>query len=541
MEFIFLNPAGTVLFSRSDAEDAHWLPHEYSMSAMFPFDPAKKIERGMRIAFRDPVTNTIEMFEVRDVIMPDGEQNIQAEHIAISELSDEHINTTKITEKTAAEALTTALTGTLWAVGTNTAAGTQNADFSRGSVWQAVGTIQQNWNVYITPRVVISAAGVITGRYLDIAPAGGVFRGLRLSVRKNMTDPSVQINDEDLYTALYGYGASVEQARQGQDDQPVELTFADEVWTATADHPAKPSGQTYLEWPEKTAAYGRNGRPRYGYYQNGAVKDPALLLELTWQALKKAADPKISITGTVTDLARLGMPDVPLRWHDKAIVEIEDIGEVYEKEIIQLDVDLLDESNNRPQIGEYIPNIVYINRDTAKKAGGGGGGGGHGDDNAEDEQLHFETEFIRTQQMIGMVAGIKDGNAYVKAASIVAAINDDGGTNVKITADTIDIDGLLTAFESEAITCGSVTCDEISVDQDIQCEGTVSGYYGTFDGGLTVGEDDASWQTETIPTFTFSQTHNFVYRTNGVDYTTSGVIIGTHGTKTIHYLGKATT
>ena len=624
MEFIFLNPAGTVLFSRSDAEDAHWLPHEYSMSAMFPFDPAKKIERGMRIAFRDPVTDTIEMFEVRDVTMPDAEQNIQAEHIAVSELSDEHINTTKITEKTAAEALTTALTGTLWAVGTNTATGTQNADFPRGSVWQAVGTIQQNWNVYITPRVVISAAGVITGRYLDIAPAGGTFRGLRLSVRKDMTDPCVQINDEDLYTALVGYGGSVDKAQQSGDDQPVELTFADEVWTATADHPAKPSGQTYLEWPEKTAAYGRNGRPRFGYYQNGAVKDPALLLELTWQALKKAAAPKISITGTVTDLARMGMPDVPLRWHDKAIVEIEDIGETYDKEIIQLDVDLLDESNNRPQIGEYIPNIIYINRDTAKRAGGGGGGGRHGDDNAEDEQLRFETEFIRTQQMIGMVAGIKDGSAYVKAAQIVASINNDGttealidadhinisatdtaytlagdlehdadgklviknaaglyvqrnqallgvwdrgnltggvmvqqingqssvkisgdvidinGSNISISADRIDINGVVSKLLTEQIACVSIhttggsnlfdgrsDMDELHISNDL-----IMG-----DNVLTYAGNTVTWKTATNWSFTFSQVHNFVYRSGGQDYTTSGYIVGTKSSSTIHYLG----
>lgn len=533
MQFTFVTPAGVALFTRSDAEDAHWLPHEYSMSAMFPFDPAKKIERGMRIAFRDPVTDTIEMFEVRDVTMPDGEQNIQAEHIALSELSDEHINTTKITEKTAAEALTTALTGTLWSVGTNTAAGTQNADFPRGSVWQAVGTIQQNWNVYITPRVVISG-GVVTGRYLDIAPAGGTFRGLRLSVRKNMTDPSVQINDEDLYTALYGYGASVEQAQQSGDDQPVELTFADEVWTATSDHPAKPSGQTFLEWPEKTAAYGRNGRPRYGYYQNGAVKDPALLLELTWQALKKAADPKISITGTVTDLARLGMPDVPLRWHDKAIVEIEDIGEVYEKEIIQLDVDLLDESNNRPQIGEYIPNIVYINRDTAKKAGGGGGGGRHGDDNAEDEQLRFETEFIRTQQMIGMVAGIKNGNTYIKAASIVASINADGGTNIHLDADVIDIDGVVTKLLTKEISCKSIHTTTGSNLFEGKCSFPDE---VVIPSQLTLFNHDADWMTATNWSFTFSQAHNFVYRLNGQDYTVNGYIIGTKSSSTIHYLG----
>ena len=195
MEFIFLNAAGATLFSRSDAQDAHWLTHEYSLSAAFPLDKAKLIERGMRAAFRDPVTDTIEVFEVRSVSNRDGTQNFTAEHIALAELSDEHLNKAKITGKTAAEALTTALTGTLWAVGTSTASGTQNADISRGSVWDAVNTIQHNWNVYITPRVVISAAGVITGRYLDIVPAGGTFRGLRLSVRKNITDPCVEIND----------------------------------------------------------------------------------------------------------------------------------------------------------------------------------------------------------------------------------------------------------------------------------------------------------------------------------------------------------
>ena len=41
-----------------------------------------------------------------------------------------------------------------------------------------------------------------------------------------------------------------------------------------------------------------------------------------------------------------------------------------------LDVDLVDPSADRVDIGDYIPNIVYINRDTNTKAVGGGGGGG---------------------------------------------------------------------------------------------------------------------------------------------------------------------
>ena len=203
MEFIFLNAAGQTLFTRSDIESGHWVQEQMNVSADFPFDPAKKIERGMRIAFRDPATDNLEVFEIRVVVNqePDHYQQITAEHIALSELSDEHINTTEITDQTAAQALTTALTGTLWSVGNNTASGTQSADISRGSVWDAVNTIQSNWNVYITPRVVISSAGVITGRYLDISPAQGTWRGLRFSVRKNMTDPAVTYNDEEVLTA----------------------------------------------------------------------------------------------------------------------------------------------------------------------------------------------------------------------------------------------------------------------------------------------------------------------------------------------------
>ena len=263
IEIVFLNAAGTTLFTRSDAESAHWVQEEMSVNADFPYDPEKVIQRGQRIAFRDPATDALQVFEIRQVTNqePDHYQQITAEHIAIAELQDEHIDKAEITDKTASQALTSILSGTLWAVGTDTTSGTQSADISRGSVWQAVNVVKQNWNCYITPRVVISAAGVITGRYLDISPAQGTWRGVRLSVSKNFLDPAVTYNDEDVLTALYGYGGHKTNRASGRSKtvDVDELTFANEVWTATTDHPAKPSGQTYLEWPEKTALYGRNG------------------------------------------------------------------------------------------------------------------------------------------------------------------------------------------------------------------------------------------------------------------------------------------
>lgn len=460
MDCIFLNAAGTTLFARDDMESGHWVQQEMNLTADFPFVSGKKIERGMRIAFRSPVDDSIQVFEVRIVTNqePEHYQQITAEHICIAELIDEHINSQQITDQTAAQALATAITGTLWSVGNNSASGTQSADFSRGSVWDAVNTIQQNWNVYITPRIVISSAGAITGRYLDIAPAEGVWRGVRLSVRKNMLDPAVTYDDEDVFTALYGYGGNVEVPQTSGDDQTEELTFADEVWTATIDHPAKPSGQTYLEWPEKTAIYGRNGRPRFGYYQNGSIKDASVLLENTWESLKLSSEPKISITGTVVDLYRLGYHDQPIQLHDLVIVEIEETGETFQKQIIMCDIDLIDPTGSRVDIGDYIPNIIYINRDTANKASGGGGGGGRGRGsmtNLEDDDSKYATWFEKTDRLIGMVAGIKNGDEYIKVGEICLAINDADESVANIHADHVNISATSTAH----MLAGSIVYD----------------------------------------------------------------------------------
>lgn len=452
MEFTFLSAAGVTLFTRSDAETAHWVQEEMTVNATFPFVDGKVIERGQRLAFRDPATDTIEVFEVRSVstIEPDHYQQISAEAICLSELQDEHIDTAEITGKTAAQALTTVLAGTMWSVGTNTASGTQSADISRGSVWQAVNTVKSNWNVYITPRVVITN-GAITGRFLDISPAQGTWRGVRLSVRKNMLDANVTYNDEDVLTALYGYGGTIDKPRSGGDDEPEELTFADVVWTATGGHPAKPAGQTYLEDPSKTAIYGRNGRPRFGYYQNSSITDPNVLLQKTWEALQRTYEPRISITGTVADLYLLGYKDEPLRLHDLVIVEIEETGETFQKEIIRLDVDLIDPTGNRPDIGDYIPNIIYINRETNKRASGRGGGGGRGQTNVEAEMGDTFTQFEKTADMIGMVVGTRNGGYYVKAGEIVLAINKSGETGqyestALINADHVNISGTTTAY-----------------------------------------------------------------------------------------------
>ena len=330
------------------------------------------------------------------------------------------------------------------------------------------------------------------------------------------------------------------------------MTFADVVWTATSEHPAKPDGQTYLEDPAKTALYGRNGRARFGYYQNGNIKDAETLLEKTWEALKQTSSPKISITGTVSDLYRLGYTDQPLRLHDTVIVEIRQTGETFEKEIIKLDVDLIDPTASRPTVGDYIPNIIYINRETDEKAGGGGGGGGgRGMTNLEEDTIKTFAEFERTNELIGMVVGTKDGDNYIKAGEIVLAINADGESSIKLSADTIDIDGIVTALESMSVACGSLTVEGGSTflqnvygEANITAEGKIRANSG-FDPGD--GNSYTAQDTEVVTNVTVSGNGQYTYALSSDGTSITGTISQNAITSvvvtknTLHYLGLTPT
>lgn len=408
MEFLFFDAAGNRMFVRSDAESATWTVEEMSLQALFPYDAGKALQRGQRIGFVDEL-GVLQPFEIRKVrtYEPDHYQEITAEHIAISELSDEHLAKAEITDKTAGAALTQILTGTLWSIGNDTSSGTSSGDISMGSVWQGVRTIEQNWNVYIAPRVTFNASG-ITGRYLDISPAEPTWRGVRLSLDKNADELGVTWDDTNVITAIYGYGGRVANS-SGTDTEA--LTFADVVWTVSGGDPAdKPANQTYVEDANAKALYGRNGRNRYGYYQNSNITDGETLLEKAWEALQNSNAPEVSIDCRVSDLYRLGYADQPIRLHDQAIIDVRPTGEKLQKEIIRLSVDLLDPTATRVTIGAYIPNIVYMQRETEKAAKGGGGGGGRGGGSGgQDNQLYeFETQIAANQYQINLRAWQRD-------------------------------------------------------------------------------------------------------------------------------------
>ena len=401
MQFTFIDMAGKTLFIRDDAERAQWTQEEMSLDAEFPRLDDKVISIGQRVLFKDPSTGTPHIYEIKQAqtVEPDNYQSIVAENICISELTDEHIDNQEITDKTAQNALQTVLQGTQWQVGTVAVNPVSSVDISRGNVWQAILDIKDNWNVYIEPRVTINASGAIT-RYLDIASTDGTWNGVRLSIDKNMLDPSVTFDDSGVLTAMYGYGGTTTPTKK--DEEAVEITFADVVWAKTSAHPAKPRGQKYIEDPTATAEYGRNGRARFGFYQNTDILDPNVLLQKTWESLQAVSKPAISVDGTVADLYRMGYADQPIKLHDIALVEVNPAGYKQQIQIIRMTTDLLDPSATTLTIGSYIPNIVYIERQTYEDATGTRGGGKNSSN--QSVRSEYETAINKNNRMIQLRA-----------------------------------------------------------------------------------------------------------------------------------------
>jgi len=508
MDFLFFNAANQPLFTRSDAEQAEWTVEQFSFFGLFPFDSEKVIERGQRIAFQD-ADGVWQAFEIRKAksYEPDHYQEITAEHIAVSELTDDHVQPKEWTNQSAQAALSSILTGTLWQVGNVTASGTSSGSISYGSAWQGVNTIISNWNVYITPRITIGPGG-ITGRYLDIAPAQGNWRGLRLSITSNLEQAGVTYDDTNLLTAMYGYGKNITPEQDisanpptpEPEDLPAEpLTFTDVSWAETVDHPAKPSGQAYLENPTAKALYGRNGRNRFGFYQNGDVTDPNVLLDLTWKALKKDSEPLISIEGTLHDLQRLGYADQTIRLHDTAIVEVLPAGVEVQREIIQLSVDLLNPLNTRVTIGAYIPNIIYINKETIDRTTGGGGGGGRGQTNKEKEWSEFETQISANQYQILLRAWqqnknneiLRQAGLSIDANGVLVYAEDNElniGSKLKVNADAISAE-VTRATAAEGQLSGRITVNADAISAEVTratgAENTLSGRITTEAGKIT--------------------------------------------------------
>lgn len=205
------------------------------------------------------------------------------------------------------------------------------------SVWTLLETAAEQAKVFLQPRVEVEG-NAITGQYIDLQTTAPAYRGVRLTCGANLRSVSVEYDTTKLFTALVGVG---------KDD----LTFKNVTWAATDEHPAKPSGQAYIEDPDATALYGRGGRPRIGVAKFSKLTDAEDLIEATWEQLKIYREPKLVIDATIADLYQLGYGGQSIRLYDAVQVIIEPLGVRVEARITALERDLVEPERTKPTIG----------------------------------------------------------------------------------------------------------------------------------------------------------------------------------------------
>ncbi len=248
--------------------------------------------KGCRIVWADPGSGEWrEHVVVRTVEPLGGPVRVYAEW-ALSELLRDFVVEAQLVDRTPAQALSAVLATTRWEVG-------EPGDPKRwGSTLiyhmnalAALRRLESVWECEISPRVEVSG-GRVSRRVVDFPKRRGAWRGLRFTYGKNMAGCTRTVLEDEVFTALYGYGKG--------------LPVVDETGTATGGYTRRLTfadingGVAWVGDDDAREAWGRWDAARSAkVHAFGAVTFPDCesaydLRSLTRRALRAAAQPKVS-------------------------------------------------------------------------------------------------------------------------------------------------------------------------------------------------------------------------------------------------------
>ena len=216
--------------------------------------------------------------------------NVYAES-SLCEMLDDFIEEVQLSYRTASQALSAVLASTRWSVAYCADLGVAGAlIYHQNALW-ALRRVGEVWGGEITPVITVSG-GRVASRSVRLDAQRGSWKGLRLTYGKNMAGCSRTVLEQDVYTALYGYGAG--------------LPFTDEDGNYVAGYRRKLTfgevngGVNYVADEDAKLVWGRWNADRtarvhaFGCVNFADVTEPERLLVLTRRALAEAVQPKVS-------------------------------------------------------------------------------------------------------------------------------------------------------------------------------------------------------------------------------------------------------
>ena len=225
---------------------------------------------------------------------------------SLCEMLDDFIEEAQLVSRTAAQALAAILAPTRWTVAYCANLGTAGAlIYHQNALW-GLRRVAEVWGGEVTPVITVSG-GRVASRAIRMDEERGSWRGLRFTYGKNMAGCTRTVLEQDVYTALYGFGAG--------------LPFTDEDGNYKAGYRRKLTfgdingGVNWVGDDNAKAIWGRWNANRtakvhsFGQVTFSDCTDQARLLALTQRALLDAKQPKVSYE---IDVAALDGDDAEL-------------------------------------------------------------------------------------------------------------------------------------------------------------------------------------------------------------------------------------
>lgn len=346
MRFARFDRWGSQICTLADVSAATWT-EELNGEDTLEIECGAPVAKGDRIVWRDALgawhEHTAAAVEQEHGDAPAW--RVTCEN-SVSELYGDWISDKRPTNATASAALSAVLSPTRWAVGTVDVTGTASAVFYRTSCREALQKLVGTWGGEMWTTVEVSGASVV-GRKVNLSTRGED-RGLRFEWRHGLTGIRRTYSDDDVVTALHGFGKGVESG----DGYGRGLDFA-----------SINGGKTYVEDADALKAWGRpdgrGGRAHvFGKVEFSDCEDARELMELTRAELERRSEPKVSYEASVDAYAAAGYDVSGVDVGDwVALVDAEMEPEVRVKgRVLKVKRDLLDGSR---AVEVTLGNVIY--------------------------------------------------------------------------------------------------------------------------------------------------------------------------------------
>lgn len=255
------------------------------------FDSWDVPEKGDRLVWHDGIDGVWREFVVVRTDEPlEGMCHVYAES-SLSELLDDFVEDTVLVNATASAALAAALVNSRWSVGACDDLGRKGCWLYHVNALAALRRVAEVWGSEVSSAITVTDGRVAT-RTLAIVSQVGAWRGARFTYGKNLAGCTRTVLEDEVYTALYGFGAGLPNV----DDQGVwtggyrrKLTFGDVN-----------DGVNWVGDEEARLVWGRWNADRtakvhsFGQITFSEIDDQATLLVATRAALAEYTQPKVS-------------------------------------------------------------------------------------------------------------------------------------------------------------------------------------------------------------------------------------------------------